>query len=317
MEGSRLRRLNPFGRDRTKYSRRRNPDGTMTLVDHLYELRYRFGVALLAVIIGGIFGFWWFSHQLFGLPSLGDFVTGPYCSLPSDMRLSPNDKCQLMQTRPFEVFMIQLKVGLSLGAVLLSPIWLYQFWAFIAPGLHARERKFARVFVGIGSLLFVAGAALAYFVAPKGLAFMSGFGGGSFFTALTGGEYINFVLLMLLFFGISFELPLVMVMLNRAGVVSYVKLRNWWRGSVFTLFVFAAIATPGQDPLSMLVLAAALCTLYGLALLICRAHDNSKARKQASAQQVDPDQPSELDTRPSEVDVGGPARSGVEEDDAT
>ncbi|WP_092627907.1 twin-arginine translocase subunit TatC [Actinopolyspora mzabensis] len=289
----------------------------MTLVDHLYELRYRFGVALLAVISGGIFGFWWFSHQLFGLPSLGDFVTGPYCSLPSDMRLSPNDKCQLMQTRPFEVFMIQLKVGLSLGAVLLSPVWLYQFWAFIAPGLHARERKFARVFVGIGSLLFVAGAALAYFVAPKGLAFMSGFGGGAFFTALTGGEYINFVLLMLLFFGISFELPLVMVMLNRAGVVSYAKLRSWWRGSVFALFVFAAIATPGQDPLSMLVLAAALCALYGVALVICRAHDNSKARKEASAQQADPDQPSELDTRPSEVDVGSRAGSAVEEDDVT
>nr|WP_052428339.1 twin-arginine translocase subunit TatC [Actinopolyspora erythraea] len=316
MEGSPLRRLNPFGRDRAKFSRRRNPDGTMTLVDHLYELRYRFGVALLAVVIGGIFGFWWFSHQLFGLPSLGDFVTEPYCSLPSDMRLSPNGECQLMQTRPFEVFMLQLKVGLSLGAVLLSPVWLYQFWAFIAPGLHARERKFARVFVGIGSLLFIAGAALAYLIAPKGLAFMSGFGGDAFFTSLTGGEYINFVLLMLLFFGISFELPLVMVMLNRAGVVSYAKLRSWWRGSVFTLFVFAAIATPGQDPLSMLVLAAALCALYGLALLICRSHDRSKARKQ-EAEQLDPDEPSDLDTRPSEVDAGGPVRSGSGDDEAT
>lgn len=269
----------------------------MSLVDHLYELRYRLGLALLAVLVGGIFGFWWFSHRLFGLPSLGDFVTGPYCSLPADMRLSPNGECQLMQTRPFEVFMIQLKVGLSLGAVILSPVWLYQLWAFIAPGLYAKERKFARTFVAIGSLLFVAGAALAYFVAPKGLAFMAGFGGGAFFTALTGGEYINFVLLMLLFFGISFELPLILVMLNRAGVVSYAKLKSWWRGSVFVLFVFAAIATPGQDPISMLVLAASLSVLYAVALVLCRRHDHVKARKlREQGLDLDPDQASDIET---------------------
>lgn len=306
-----------FGRDREKYSRRRNPDGTMSLVDHLYELRHRLGVALLWVLIGGIFGFWWFSNQLFALPSLGDLITGPYCSLPESARMSPNGECQLMQTRPFEVFMLQLKVGLALGAVLLSPVWLYQFWAFIAPGLHSKERKFARIFVGIGSLLFVAGALLAYFVVPKGLTFMVGFGGDEFFTALTGGEYINFVLLMLLFFGISFELPLVMVMLNRAGVVSYAKLRSWWRGSVFALFIFAAVATP-QDPISMLVLGAALCVLYSIALLICRSHDRAKERKQREQESAeDPDAPSEVDPRASELSATGTSSAAHRDDEAT
>ncbi|RCW40478.1 sec-independent protein translocase protein TatC [Halopolyspora algeriensis] len=278
----------------------------MALIDHLYELRYRLGVAVLAIVLGGILGFWWFSNSLFGLPTLSEFVKGPYCSLPAEVRFSPQDgQCQLMQTRPFEVFMIRLKVGLSLGAVLLSPVWLYQLWAFITPGLYAKERKFAGTFVALASVLFTVGAALAYFVVPEGLAFMVGFGGEAFFTALTGGEYINFVLLMLILFGISFELPLILVMLNRAGVVGYAQLKGWWRGIVFALFVFAALATPGQDPISMLVLATALSMLFGIALLLCRSHDRSKAKKleQQGLAGLDPDEASDIDHRPSSLDV--------------
>ncbi|WP_374727547.1 twin-arginine translocase subunit TatC [Haloactinomyces albus] len=293
----------------------------MTLVDHLYELRYRLGLATLAIVAGGILGFWWFSHSPFGLPTLSTFVTGPYCSLPAEMRFSPEDgQCQLMQTKPFEVFMIRLKVGLSLGAVLLSPVWLYQVWAFITPGLYTKERKFAGTFVALASVLFTVGAALAYFVVPEGLAFMVGFGGDAFFTALTGGEYINFVLLMLIIFGVSFELPLILVMLNRAGLVSFDQLRSWWRGIVFVLFIFAALATPGQDPISMIVLAAALSVLFGIAMLLCRSHDRSKARKleQQGLQGLDPDEASDIDHRPSSLDVTpSAASSSTEHEDAT
>lgn len=318
MEGSAPRRLNPFRRgDRRRRGRRHNPDGTMSLVEHLYELRDRLGIAIVAVVIGGVFGFWWFSNTLFALPSLGDLITGPYCELPQEMRLSPNGGCQLLQTRPFEVFMIQLKVGLTVGAVLLSPVWLYQFWAFITPGLYATERKYARVFVSIASVLFAGGALLAYFVVPKGLEFMASFGGGLFFTALTGGEYINFVLLMLLMFGVSFELPLIMIMLNRAGMVTYDKLKSWWRGLVFGLFVFSAIATPGQEPLSMLAMAAALCLLFAFAMLVCRSHDRRKA-KALNAQGLNGiglDETSEIDHRASELDTTPSAMR--DHDDAT
>lgn len=292
----------------------------MTLVDHLYELRYRLGIAMLAVVVGGIFGFWWFSNSLFGVPTLGQMITGPYCELPPTMRFSPNGECQLMQTKPFEVIMIRLKVGMSIGAVLFSPVWLYQLWAFITPGLLSKERRFAGTFVGFASVLFVAGAVLAYFVVPEGLTFMVGFGAESFFTSLTGGDYINFVLLMLIIFGVSFELPLILVMLNRAGVVSYDKLKSWWRGILFALFVFAAIATPGQDPVSMLVLAIALSLLFGVAMLICRSHDRSKAKK-LQAQGLDGvglDDASEVDTRPSSLDTtSATASSGDKHDDAT
>ncbi|GAA4868521.1 twin-arginine translocase subunit TatC [Saccharopolyspora cebuensis] len=321
-----LRRLNPFRKDRKRWGRRHNPDGTMSLADHLYELRYRLGIALVAVLVGAIFGFWWFSGSLFGLPTLGDLLLGPYCALPVEQRVSPNGSCQLLQTKPFEVFMLRLKVGIAVGAVLFSPVWLYQLWAFITPGLYTKERSFARTFVLLASLLFAAGAVLAYYVVPEGLSFMVGFGGESFMTALTGGEYINFVLLMLIIFGISFELPLILVMLNRAGVVSYAKLKSWWRGLVFALFVFAAIATPGQDPFSMVVLAAALCLLFGIAMLICRAHDRRQAKKRAAdgLEGLGLDEASKVDSSASDLSsVGsdpadlGAGRTSVRHDDAT
>ena len=303
----------------------------MTLVDHLYELRYRLGIALLAVLVGGAFGFWWFSHGWLGLPRLGDIMTRPYCQLPAELRFSPNGKCQLLQTKPFAAFTLQLKVGVSVGAVLLSPVWLYQVWAFITPGLYAKERRLAGTFVVLATALFVAGAVLAYFVVPAGLTFMAGFGGGSFFMALSGGDYINFVLIMLVIFGVSFELPLVVVMINRAGLVSYERLKGWWRGIVFALFVFAAVATPGGDPFSMLALALTLSALFAGALLVCRQQDRARARRLGAEgasvdepSRIDPQpsqfngQPSQFDAQPSELGAESSASSRSElHDDAT
>lgn len=316
MGASPLSRLNPFRGERRRWGRRHNPDGTMTLVDHLFELRYRLGVAMTAVIIGAIIGFVWFSSAPFGWPTLSDVLLGPYCRLPAEQRLSPNGSCQLLQTEPFEIFMLRMKVGLSVGALLFSPVWLYQLWAFITPGLLNNERKFARTFVFFATILFCAGAVMAYFVVPEALTFMAGFGGGAFFTALSGGKYISFVLLLLVIFGVSFELPLLLVMLNRAGIVTYDKLRSWWRGMVFALFVFAAVATPGQDPFSMLALAIALCLLFAVATLICRAHDRRKAKKlkEQGLTEESLDEASEIPRAPSEMD---PTPSAIKHDDAT
>src|SRR5699024_10952983 len=108
-------------------------------------------------------------------------------------RLSPNGQCQLLQTKPFEVFMLRMKVGVAIGAVVLSPVWLYQLWAFITPGLYRKERRFAGVVVGCASALFAIGAVLAYYIVPRGLQFVVGLCGAGFFTALTGRDYINFV----------------------------------------------------------------------------------------------------------------------------
>jgi sec-independent protein translocase protein TatC len=313
-----LRMLNPFRSDRRKWGRRHNPDGTMSLTDHLYELRYRIAVAMAAVVVGGIVGFVWFSTPVFGLPTLADLINRPYCSLPSDIRFSPGGGCRLMQTKPFEVLMLRLEVGISLGAILVSPVWLYQVWAFITPGLRNNERKFAATFVALASVLFVLGAVVAYFIVPAGLTFMVGFGGNAFFTALTGGDYINFVLRVLLIFGISFEVPLLIVMLNRAGILSYERLRKWWRGVVFALFAFAAVVTPA-DAFSMLALVAALCVLFGIAMLVCRAHDSAQTRKLAAQglEGLDPDQASELHHEPAPIDDPAPVDSSSGHDDVT
>lgn len=275
----------PFrrGSGRRRYGRRHNPDGTMTLVEHLYELRQRLTISILAVLVFGIVGFLWFQFRILGLPTLGQLLTQPYCSLPSNLRasLSTDGKCHLLATAPFEAFMLQLKVGLSAGAVLASPFWLYQFWAFITPGLYEKERRYALSFVFIAAALFVAGAVLAYYVVAQGLEVLLGFGGGQVITALTGDRYFSFILAMLLIFGVSFELPVVVVMLNRAGVVTYAKLRSWLRGIVMALFVFAAVATPSQDPISMMALAGALTVLFAIAMMICRVHDRAVARRRA------------------------------------
>jgi sec-independent protein translocase protein TatC len=262
-------------------SRRHNPDGTMTLRDHLYELRHRLGLALLGLLVGCIIGFMWFAWRIGPVPSLSELLTGPYCALPADTRLTGED-CRLLQTQPFEAFLVQFKVGLSAGAVLTSPFWLYQIWAFITPGLYENERKFTRIFVMLASVLFAGGAVLAYFVVPKGLEVLFSFGGDAFIGALTANDYISFVLVMLLIFGVSFELPLVVTMLNRVGILPYRNLKNWRRGIIFTLFVFAAIATPGTDPVGMLALAASMTVLFEVAVQIARVHDR-KANIQAVA----------------------------------
>ena len=270
----------------------------MTLMEHLRELRYRLVVALVAVAAGGVLGFIWWGVSPFGLPSLGDLLTAPYCGLPPTLRLTPNPgRCQLLQTAPFEVFTLRMQVGLAAGAVLTAPIWVYQLWAFITPGLYAKERKFAVTFVGTASVLFAGGAVLAYYVVPTGLSFLANLGGGQFITALTGQAYIGFLLTMLVIFGLTFELPLLVVMLNRVGVLPYEKLKRWQRGILFGIFVLAAVATPGNDPISMLALAGALIVLFEVSVLIARAHDRAVARRRAEQgwDDLDPDEPSPLD----------------------
>jgi len=145
-------------------------------------------------------------------------------------------------------------------------------------------------------------------VVPAGLSFLANVGGGQFFTALTGKAYVGFLLTMLVAFGVCFELPLLVVMLNRVGVLPYEKLKAWQRGILFGLFVLAAVATPGSDPLSMVALAGALVVLFETAVLIARAHDRKLARRRAEQgwDDLDPDQPAPLNHRVEPVASGEP-----------
>ena len=309
MEEDELRPSGGRGEKKAKRSRRRNPDGTMTLVEHLFELRYRLGLAILAALVGAIIGFMWWSYGVGPIPSLGKLVQDPYCSLPISDRATFQfsatgaPQCKFLQLQPFEGFTVRLKVGIAAGVVLASPAWLYQVWAFITPALHRNEKRFALTFVVAASALFGIGALLAYIVVPEALKVLTNVGGSDFVAAFAGSEYISFMISLLVIFGISFELPLLVVMLNRIGVLKYAKLKKWRRGIIFVLFLFAAIVTPGQDPISMVVLAGALTLLFEVSIQISRLHDRRKERDDVAGgwAGLDDDEASPLNHTPEPV----------------
>jgi sec-independent protein translocase protein TatC len=193
--------------------------------------------------------------------------------------------------------MIRLKVSMMAGAVASAPVWLYQLWSFITPGLHRHERRWSLTFVGCSLALFALGGFFAYVTLNKGLQLLLGFSGDGLVSILDVNKYISYVIAMLLIFGLSFELPLLVTMLNLAGVVSTARLRSWRRAEIFLVFLFAAVVTPSQDPFTMLALGLPMVVLYEVALVVGWLNDRRKAlRGDASPYAgLDDDETSPLD----------------------
>lgn len=266
----------------------------MSLVEHLQELRRRVMISLAAVFVGTIIGFIWYQTSPPGVMPLGEIIRGPYCNLPDELRadFSGDGQCRLLAISPFEMFMLRLKVGALAGLVLASPVWLTQIWNFITPGLHKNERRYTFSFVAVAVFLFVAGAVLAYFVLDQGLLVLMSIGTEYQVAALTGGEYYNFLLALIIIFGVSFEVPLILIMLNLVGILRYEHVKDKRRMIIVLIFCFAAVMTPGQDPFSMLALGISICLLVEMAFQFCRIHDKRTGANRPEWMDLDDEQAS-------------------------
>jgi sec-independent protein translocase protein TatC len=258
-----------------------NPEARMPLVEHIRELRNRVLKALAFATAGAIAG--WFIEE----PAF-KFLTGPYCKLPARVRdgfqpglpggHQPQD-CHLIVTGLFDYFFLHLKLAIVIGIVISAPFWMYQLWAFIAPGLHARERRWTYMFVGTVFPLFAIGGTFAYFAMTRGLHFLLGMLPQTVVPFISVTSYIGYAIAMLLIFGLAFELPMVMVLLNLAGVLTHKRFAKWRRMIIFLVFAFAAVATPSPDPFSMLLLAVPCVALVEGAELFAWVNDRRKARR--------------------------------------
>ncbi|MGW0502314.1 twin-arginine translocase subunit TatC [Micromonospora sp. NPDC003241] len=273
----------------------RASDGSMTLVEHFRELRTRLFKASLAILVGFGIGIW-----LAG--PVRHLLSQPYCQLPGST--TPDGRCNFVQLGPADLFLLNLKIGLWVGLIIAAPIWLYQLWAFIAPGLHRNERRYAYIFTALAAPLFAAGAVLAYFVTSKGLEFLLQVSGDDINTTLDITRYISFVTNLILLFGVAFEFPLIVLMLNFVGIASAKKLLGWWRIAVFLFFAFAAVVTPTPDPFGMTALALCLCALYFAAVGVAFLNDKRRGRGKEVYAGLDDDEVSPLETDPEPVQAG-------------
>jgi sec-independent protein translocase protein TatC len=278
-----------------------DPEGRMPLADHLRELRNRLAKAMLAIVLVTAVAAFFYNDII-------NFVTKPVldsvgCSETFEQIAKANEKshqcAQITINGLLTPFTLALKVSLMAGVVLASPVWLYQLWAFVAPGLHRHEKKYAYAFVGSGVPLFLGGAYFAYKVLPTTAKVLIGFTPHGVNNLLPLDDLLDLVTRMVIVFGLSFELPLLLVMLNLTGVLSGRRMLGWWRAMIMGITVFAAVATPSTDPLTMLALAGPIWVLYFGAVAFSLINDRRRRRREEEG--PDDDEASDLDLTPEDI----------------
>ncbi len=244
----------------------------MPLREHLRELRTRVLAVAGGNLVGSVAGWVWY-------PEVFDVLQRPL----RDLEARQGELVALNFGGVATPLDLRLKVALFAGVLLTSPWWIYQVWAFVTPGLTHRERWYTAAFLAAAVPLFLAGAGLAWWVLPKAVALLVGLTPENAVNVIDAQTYLGFVMRMVLAFGVSFLVPVVMVGLNAAGVVGA---RTWWSGwrwAVLVAFVFAAVATPTADVISMLALAVPMCALYFAAVGVCVLTDRRRAAREVAA----------------------------------
>ena len=281
----------------------RDPEGRMPLGEHIRELRTRLFRSSVAILLGAIVG--WIVHNRV-IKLFSDVV----CNIPNIHGVGKGSGSACANgvitvegaTTPIA---IAFKVSLMVGLLIASPVWLYQLWAFIAPGLHKNEKRYGLGFVAVGVPLFAAGAALCYAILPTIMTVLLGFTPSVATTQLHLDIFIGFVMRMILMFGASFEVPLLVVLLNMVGILSARRLKSTWRYVTFAIFVFAAAAVPTGEPIGMLALAAPMCALYYGAIGFAVVNDKRRAARNINAN-LSPDEASDLDLSPAPIEAPAP-----------
>jgi sec-independent protein translocase protein TatC len=246
----------------------RAADGSMTLIEHIRELRTRLFRACIAILIGTVLGYLVSTR-------VQTWITAPYCAFSLSHGAT---RCSFNLNGPLDQFMLQLKISLYVGLVLAAPFWLYQLWAFVAPGLHKRERRYSYAFAAVAAPLFAVGFYLGFVLVSRSMVFFLGLNPTYNVTVNLDG-YFEFVTGVMLLFGAAFEFPVLIAMLNFAGIVSAKRLLGWWRVAIFLMFFFAAVVTPTPDPFNMTILGLCMAVLYFAAVGVAFLNDRRRARR--------------------------------------
>jgi len=264
----------------------------MPLGDHLRELRGRLLKAGAAIILGSIAG--WFLYEPF------------FEALQQPVRRVKAERGESIVTIAFtdvsSPFNLKLKLSIYMGLVAASPVWLYQLWAFIVPGLNRREKRHALGFVAAAVPLFLSGIFLAWLILPNAVLFLTAFTPEGTANVIPADTYISFVTRLMLVFGIAFVIPLFLVALSLLGLVRAVTLAKGWRIAVFLIFLFAAMASPTPDAGSMLAMAFPMVGLYMIAVGVAWLIDRRRAKNNPFTE-LDDDEASPLEEDRYRVDA--------------
>lgn len=242
----------------------------MTMVEHLEELRRRLMVVIAAIAVAAVAGF------VVSGPVL-DILRGPL----------PDEFDTIYFTSPAGAFVAQLKIAGFLGVALAMPVILFEIWRFVTPGLLPGERRLLWPFLLAGLALFALGVGIGFAIIPYALAFLLGFAREGMEPLLTIDEYIGFVTTLMLVFGLMLQFPVVLIVLSRLGIVTPGWLASRRRWVILLIAIVAAVATPGGDPFSMVILSLFMYGLFEATLLVVRALQRSSGSSSASGTDVD------------------------------